>query len=227
MAIAPQSFSGAGLKAKLALEWKGDVSLPEKMLAHVPAGIDPEGVVTTSRINLFILQRKFPEALQLIQGQKEEIIHGDGPSPIPKAYLEGVVYWFMNDKEHARASFERARAYMEQSVRESPDDPTRHAQLGATYAGLGRKDDAIREGRRAVELLPESKDAFEGPQTTVALAQIYAWTGENDQALQLLDHLLNTPNGITVALIRIDPVWDPLRKDPRFQALIDKYSAKT
>ncbi len=61
---------------------------------------------------------------------------------------------------------------------------------------------------------------------TAALAQIYAWTGERDQAFSLLDHLLATPNGITVPILKLDPVWDPLRKDPRFQVLIDKYTTK-
>jgi len=75
-------------------------------------------------------------------------------------------------------------------------------------------------------LLPESQDAYDGPQITLALASIYACTGENDKALPLLDHLLQTPNGITVPLLKLDPVWDPLRKDPRFQALIDKYTTK-
>jgi hypothetical protein len=91
-------------------------------------------------------------------------------------------------------------------------------------AGLGEKDAAIAEGKRAVELLPESQDALEGPKTTVALAQIYTWTGESDQALQLLDHSLSTPNGITVPVLRLDPIWDPLRSDPRFQALIERYA---
>jgi hypothetical protein len=93
-------------------------------------------------------------------------------------------------------------------------------------AGLGKKDAAIAEGKRAVELLPESQDALDGPKTTVALAQIYAWTGESDQALQLLDRSLSTPNGVTVPFLRLDPMWDPLRSDPRFQALIDKHDAK-
>jgi hypothetical protein len=92
---------------------------------------------------------------------------------------------------------------------------------------LDRKQEAIAEGRRAVELTPESKDAFDGPQVTASLAQIYAWVGEKDQALHLLDHSLQTPNGITVPMLKLDPMWDPLRNDPRFQALIDKYGAKT
>jgi serine/threonine-protein kinase len=111
-------------------------------------------------------------------------------------------------------------------VRDAPDDPGRHAQLGAVLAGLGKKEDAINEGRKAVELLPESQDAFDGPQATAALAEIYACVGEHDEALRLLDHLLTVPSGLTVPTLKVDPVWDPLRKDPRFQALIDKYASK-
>jgi tetratricopeptide (TPR) repeat protein len=109
---------------------------------------------------------------------------------------------------------------------ESPDNASRHVTLGLILAGLGEKELAIAEGKRAVELLPESQDALEGPKTAVALAQIYAWTGENDQALQLLERSLSTPNGVTVPSLRLDPIWDPLRSDPRFQALIDRYEAK-
>jgi hypothetical protein len=90
-------------------------------------------------------------------------------------------------------------------------------------AGLGEKESAIAEGKHAVELLPESQDAFDGPKMIDALAQIYAWTGESDQALQLLDRSLSTPNGITVSFLRLDPMWDPLRSDPLFQALIDNH----
>src|SRR6266550_988331 len=103
----------------------------------------------------------------------------------------------------------------------------RHATLGLILAGLGEKDAAIAEGKRAVELLPESQDAFDGPKTTVALAQIYAWTGENEQALRLLDRSLGTPNGVTIPFLKLDPIWDPLRTDPRFQALVDKDGVKT
>ena len=114
----------------------------------------------------------------------------------------------------------------EQLLRDAPEDPARHAQHGFILAALGRKEEAIAEGKRAVELLPESQDAFDGPRGTAALAQIYAWTGESDEAFRLLDHLLSVPNGLAVPMLKLDPAWDPLRKDPRFQALIEKYAAK-
>jgi len=227
LAVAPQSFAIRGLKAKLALEWKGDASVSEKFLSEVPAGVDPEGIVTLSRINILILQRRFAEALQLVKKMPKETVHGEGTAPTPKAFFEGILHFMLGEKDKARADFERARVIVEESVRDVPDDPGRHAQLGAIFAGLGRKEEAIREGKRAVELLPESKDAFEGPQVTIALAQIYCWTGEKEQALQLIERSLSTPNGINVPLLKLDPVWDPIRDDPRFKALIDKYGRAT
>jgi serine/threonine-protein kinase len=227
LAAAPESFGIRALKAKLALESSGDLGPAEQALANVPAGMDPEGMMTVYRISLLTLQRKFREVLQLAQQMPGEVTQAEGTAPTPRAFLEGLSHFFLGEKDKARADFERARVIMEKSISEAPDDSGRHAQLGAIFAGLGRKEEAIREGKRAVELLPESKDAFEGPQVIVALAQIYCWTGEYDQALQLIERSLSTPNGVTVALLKLDPVWDPIRNDPRFKALIDKYGAKT
>jgi TolB-like protein/Flp pilus assembly protein TadD len=224
---APQSFGSRALKSELAIRWKGDFSVAEKELASVPPGIDPDGIVTLSRVSVLTLQRKFPEALQVIQQFREETLPGHGSAPCPKAFLEAMVYRYQGDKVRAQAAFDRARVIAEQLVRENPEDAARHGQLGFILAGLGRKEEAIREGKRAVELLPESQDAFDGPEATAALAQIYAWTGERDQAFSLLDHLLIIPNGLTVPILKLDPVWDSLRTDPRFQALVDKYGRAT
>jgi TolB-like protein/Tfp pilus assembly protein PilF len=225
--LAPNSFGLRGLKSKLAIDWKGDVSVADRELAKLPPDFDPEGMITEGRVGIFLYERKFAEALALLQKIKGDILHGENGSPTPKGLLEGICYFFMNDKAKAREAMERARVFVEQQVRENPNDAGRHAQLGTIFAALGRKEDAIQEGKRATELLPESKDAFDGPAMTIQLAQIYVWTGEIDQALQLIEHSLTIPAGITAALLKLDPVWDPLRKDPRFQALIDKYSAKT
>lgn len=221
---APESFGSGALKSELAIRWKGDLSVAEKELASVPAGVDPQGLVTLGRAGVLTLQRKFKEALQVIQQFNGETLLVSASTTCPKASLEGMLYLYLDDKVDAHSAFERARIVAERLVRESPDDAARHGQLGLILAGLGQKDAAIAEGKRAVELLPESRDAFDGPQITAVLAQIYAWTVESDEAFRLLDHLLVVPNGITVPYLKLDPVWDPLRKDPRFQALIDKYA---
>ena len=224
---APESFGSRALKSELAIRWKGDISVAEKELASVPAGVDPQGLVTLGRAGVLTLQRKFKEALQVIQQFRGETLLVRASVTCPKASLEGTLYLYLDDKVNAHSAFERARIIAEQLVRENPDDAARHGQLGLILAGLGQKDAAIAEGKRAVELLPESQDAFDGPDVTVVLAQIYAWTGESDEAFRLLDHLLVVPNGITVPGLKLDPVWDPLRKDQRYQALIDKYAPKS
>ena len=224
---APESFGSRALKSELAIRWKGDISVAEKELASMPPGVDPQGLVTLGRAGVLTLQRKFKEALQVIQQFRGETLLVRASTTCPKASLEGTLYLYLDDKVNAHSAFERARIIAERLVRESPDDAARHGQLGLILAGLGQKDAAIAEGKRAVELLPESQDAFDGPDVTVVLAQIYAWTGESDEAFRLLDHLLVVPNGITVPGLKLDPVWDPLRKDQRYQALIDKYAPKS
>jgi tetratricopeptide (TPR) repeat protein len=216
---APQSFGGHAVKGELAIEWRGDFSVMEKELAGVPPGADPEGYVTVSRWYLLTMQRKFPEALAVVKQITE--LH-EKTATEPRAFYEGIVYSYLNDKKKARSAFEEARLIAERSLRESPDSATRHVLLGQILAGLGQKEAAIAEGKRAVELLPEAEDALSGPKITLGLAIIYARTGEVDQALQLLDHLLTVPAGVTVPLLKLDPVWDPLRADPRFQTLINK-----
>jgi TolB-like protein/Flp pilus assembly protein TadD len=219
---APNSLSARAAKAMLPLDWKGDLSMMEKDLADMPPGVDPEGLVTFGRVQLLMLQRKFPEALAVLKQLSPDLSHDSKP----REFLEGAIYTFLNDRERARSAFEHARPIAEQSLREAPNDAFRHALLGQILAGLGEKEAAIAEGKRAVNLLPESQDALEGPKATLELAKIYTWTGETDQALLLLDHSLSTPSGITVSSLKLDPIWDPLRSDPRFQALIDKHDAR-
>jgi TolB-like protein/Flp pilus assembly protein TadD len=225
VAIAPQSFETLALKGYLAFESKGDFNMLEKQFFSIPAENDQNGVMTWARFWILMLQRQFPEALAVVQKFPGDILITETTAPAPKSLLEGIIHSLQGDMAKAQAEFEDARAVSEKLLREAPEDPARHAQHGLILAALGRKQEAIAEGKRAVELLPESQDAFDGPRCTASLAQIYASTGESDEAFRLLDHLLQIPSGITVHVLKIDPAWDPLRKDPRFQALIDKYAA--
>jgi len=223
LAVAPQSFGLRGTKAKLAVLRSGDLTLSERLLETLPQGIDPEGMVTIAKIELLMMKRRFSDILTTLQNVPGEIIPTD-TCPVPKALFEGEAYLGMKDEAKARAALEKALPITEGLVREAPNDPNRHALLGGVLALLGRKEEAIAEGKRATELKPESKDAFDGPMYTMTMAQIYAWLGEKDQALQLIEHLLATPNGVTPAMLKLDPHWDPLRDDSRFQALINRYA---
>jgi TolB-like protein/Flp pilus assembly protein TadD len=224
IAVAPQSLATVGLKAYLRAVWKGDFSEAETQFSAISPGVDQNGLVTWMRSGMLIWQRKFPEALAVVQKFPGETLTTYNTAPEPKAFREGSIHFLEGDKARAQMEFEQARVVSEQLLRDAPEDPARHAQHGLILAALGRKEEAIAEGKRAVELLPESRDAFDGPRFTAALAQIYAWTGETDEAFRLLDHLLSVPNGIDVSILKLDPAWDSLRKDPRFQALIDKYA---
>ncbi|MFN2622600.1 MAG: hypothetical protein ABR611_07125 [Chthoniobacterales bacterium] len=102
----------------------------------------------------------------------------------------------------------------------------RHALLGLIYAGLGRCDEAKAEAKRAIDLLPESKDAFDGPILTSSRARIHLMCADLDATFALIERSLPAPAGITVPELRLDPVWDGLPADPRLQPLLAKYGAE-
>jgi TolB-like protein/Flp pilus assembly protein TadD len=222
---APQSFSAHAFKGVVAIFARGDTAFAESQLALVPPAVDLYGAVTATHVWVLTLQRKFSDALQALQKFQGDALNTIDGS-MPKSFLEGSLYEALGDKSKAQKAFEQARIVAERLARESPDDASRHAILGQVLAALGQKDAAIAEGKRAVELLPESEDAYSGPPISAALAENYACTGEHDQALRLIDHLLEVPNGLCVPILKLHPVWDPLRKDPRFQTLIDKYAVR-
>src|SRR5262249_3980237 len=108
-----------------------------------------------------------------------------------------------------------------------PENAHRQVELALAQACLGEREPAMASATRAMELLPESKDAFDGPNITEAAASVYSIVGDTGRAIELLDGLLSRPSGTTVGTLQLNPVWDPIRNDPRFQALIGKYGART
>ena len=227
LAASPQAFQLRALKGFMAILWKGDLSAAEKVFPETPTEKDPEGLITWARAFILTLERKFPEALQVLERFRGDAMLTTTTAPAPKALVQGLIHRLQGDKTKAQPELEHAREISEKLLREAPEDAARHAQHGLILAALGQKQEAIAEGKRAVELLPESQDALDGPQATANLAQIYACTGEFDEAFRLLDHLFSVPSNITVPMLKLDPAWDPLRQDPRFQALIDKYGPKS
>ena len=147
--------------------------------------------------------------------------------PFPHAWCEALVARLNNNNDAARNAFTRARAEVEQIVQAQPSYPEALCALGMIDAALGRKTEAIQEGRRAVELCPLSKDAMQGALLTQYLAVIYAWTGEKDLALQLLETAVRTPAGASYGELRLNPYWDPLRDDERFEKIVTSLAPKT
>lgn len=137
-----------------------------------------------------------------------------------REWFAGVAARAFNDSADGRASFSAARAIAEKIVRDQRDNGSFWSLLGQIDAGLGRKEEAVREGRRACELLPLSRDALVGPVLITNLAIIYAWVGENDLALEQLARSAQTPNGVTYGGLKLDSEWDSLRGDPRFEKIV-------
>src|SRR5215471_2650917 len=150
-AVAPQAWATLGLKAYLAILSKGDLAGAEKQISFLPGDVDPNGMATWARSWVLMLQRKFPEALAVVQKFPGEILMVEGAGPIPKAFLEGIIYLLQGTKEKAQPALEHARLVSEQLLRDAPEDPRRHVQHGFILAALDQKQEAIAEGKRAVE----------------------------------------------------------------------------
>jgi TolB-like protein/Tfp pilus assembly protein PilF len=144
----------------------------------------------------------------------------------PREWFAGVAARTFDDPATARTSFSAARLLEEKITRDQPDYAQAWSLLGRIDAALGRKEDAIREGRRACELLPLSKDAGAGAGMIINLAVIYAWAGEKDLALEQLAVSARMPNGVTYGELKLDPQWDLLRADPRFEKIIASLAPK-
>ena len=149
-----------------------------------------------------------------------------GNFPFPREMILGIVSRVFNDTVAAQSSFSAARLVAEKIAHDQPDYAPAWAALGLIDAGLGRKQEAVNEGRRACELLPFSRDAVAGPVFITNLATIYAWTGEKDAALEQLSISANIPGGVTFGDAKLNPQWDALRGDPRFEKIVASLAPK-
>ena len=142
------------------------------------------------------------------------------------SFLQGVIARMMNDNERARAEFTAALAEQEKTVQLQPDYGPTLCVLGLIDAALGRKEKALREGRRAVELVPVEKDALNGPIMIRYLATTAAWAGDKDLACEQLATAARLPGGVSYGQLKLLPYWDPLRGDPRFEKIVASRAPK-
>ncbi|PYK55581.1 MAG: hypothetical protein DME48_04210 [Verrucomicrobia bacterium] len=230
-AMAPTSIVAKIQRGYVEFWWKGDTSLLKSLLNQVPPGVDPDGGVTAVRWEVAMLDRDYAAAGRAIDASTAKELSYTGEGSTPRSFFEGSIALAQGDAVGAQKHFKEAAPILENAVKEAPLSAIRHANLGWLYAFMGRKEDAIREGRQAVEMKPESKDAVDGVIVNCYLALIYARVGEKDLALTLLERLIKTPGAvdsvdysITINDLKHRWEWDPIRSDPRFQKLLEKPS---
>lgn len=180
---------------------------------------DPDGAAAFERFDGRLLERNYADAEQTLKATPTTIFELWGGARVTRNFAFAMLALAQGDRAKARPFLTAELQFAQQETREMPESASRHAQLGLIYAYLDRKDEAIAEGQRAVELLPISKDAFDGTLPLNNLAQIYAWLGEADKALDLVEELLRIPNGEIPLHLQQFWFWDPLREHPRFQRL--------
>jgi TolB-like protein/tetratricopeptide (TPR) repeat protein len=168
---------------------------------------------------------RFDDAVRLMEAAPEEWIRIKIQAA-PRVLFAATLRRSLGEEARARRGFETAARLLEAEVRAKPEDPRYHSSLGVAFAGLGRREDGEREGRRAVELLPLSRDAVYGIPYVIDLAHIYALLGQPKKAVEQLETLLSKPSWISVPWLEADPRWRLLRGDPAFEALLAKYAPK-
>jgi tetratricopeptide (TPR) repeat protein len=210
-------------KAKLYVRWQASISkaraVLEEALENIKSAKDNIEVINMS-VWIDTFDKRYQEALKQRISSKDtgyETQHYF----IPKALQCARICIYMNNEELAINYLNKARSDLEAKKTQHPEDGRFRSSLGITYAGLGRKQDAIREGESAVELCPLSKDAMRGPHRVEDLARIYVMVGDFDAAIDQIEYLLSIPSELSIPLLRLDPDWKPLHKHPRFQKLLD------
>jgi serine/threonine-protein kinase len=222
LALQPDAVEVAVLRAFVPLFGRGDTGPLRALAEAIPLAFDVTGGITVLRWYVNYLDRDYAAALEVVSQSEREYFESQS-GVAPKTLLLGACYAAMGQTERARAAGDSARRDLEAWLRERPDDPLLHQSLSSAFALLGQKEEAIRAAQRAVELMPISEDAVDGPGFVRNLASIYARFGEVDAAVEQFDRYLSVPAPESIKSILLDRLIDPVRDDPRFQALVARY----
>jgi TolB-like protein/Tfp pilus assembly protein PilF len=218
--IAPNDINTRVQRALVDLEWRADTQPLHFAFQKLMAEDPPAAATLIAQWMLLALcERDAAAARQVLATMSPEGSEELG-FRYPKAWYDGLVARAFGNADEARATFTAARAEVEKTVLEQPTFAPPFSLLGMIDACLGRKGEAIQEGRRAVELLPVSKDALIGAALVENLALIYAWTGEKEQACQQLAIVTSIPHDLSYGKLWLHPFWDPLRGDQCFEKIV-------
>jgi len=203
--------------ALVALDWRADIKPFQAMLATLLAE-NPGLALDLDALRPALCERPPTATTRALANYPREGVVNNGVNN-PRAYWAGVIARCQGDSAKAQAAFTAARREVEKTVERQPDFAAALSLLGMIDAGLERKEEALKEGQRACELLPISKDAIDGAALAINLAEIYAWTGEKDRAIEQIAAVERVPNTLSYGLLKLHPYWDSLRGDPRFEKI--------
>jgi TolB-like protein/cytochrome c-type biogenesis protein CcmH/NrfG len=220
--IVPNDPDTVASKAKI-YQAEGNLEQAGKLLAGVNAQT-PSFNAFLTKMNQLFLERQFDEAIRLIHGRLTEYRDVSDIERFFNPFFLVLAHENAGDIVGARATAQQMLRPLEPLSQKDPDNPNFAQALSLIYAVLGQKDAAIKEAERAIALLPSGKDAVDGPRVEENLAFVEVVVGDKDGAIPRLQHLLQIPydNCLTPALLRLNPQWDPLRGDPRFQKLCEE-----
>jgi len=227
LAIEPNNADTKVTRACAEFYWKADTRLLhqtiDSILATSPAAMPS---IAGDWLNCALAERDAVAAKNALIASGENPPLHDEAVHFNRPFVEGVIARMINDDDQARSAFTAARAEQEKTVQAQPKYGPPLCVLGLIDAALGRKNEALREGRRAVELLPVEKDAINGPLMIEYLAMIAAWVGDKDLACEQLATAIRFPSSLNYGKLKLLPFWDPLRGDPRFEKIVASLAPK-
>jgi TolB-like protein/class 3 adenylate cyclase/Tfp pilus assembly protein PilF len=226
LAIKPDDPETMAARALVFLSWKADTKPLHQTIEDVRAKNPPALPGIADTWFLCALAERDAKAGEAALAALGDNTFGDDATQFSVDFGRGLLARMMHDENKARAAFTAARAAQEKRMQEQPDYAPAISMLGLIDAALGRKEDALREGRRAVELLPVAKEANNGPGMIQNLAIIAAWVGEKQLACDQIAAVLQLPSTLSYGRLKLLPYWDPLRGDPRFEEIVASLAPK-
>jgi TolB-like protein/Tfp pilus assembly protein PilF len=226
LAVEPNNVQTKVARAFVDFDWKANTRLAHQLIDELGAK-DPGAIqsVADSWLLCALAERDSAAAANALAAIGEDRT-GNETVKYTSRFLEGLIGRMEKDDAKARAAFTAARAEQEKLVGARPDDAGALCVLGLIDAALGRKEEALREGWRAVELLPVEKDARSGSFIIVVLAKIAAWVGDKDLACEQLAAAIRHGSYLSYGELKLLPWWDPLRGDPRFEKIVASLAPK-
>jgi tetratricopeptide (TPR) repeat protein len=227
LAIKPNDTETRVAQAQLEFDWKADPRPLHQIIDSIRAE-DPGAVATfaESWFTYALGERDATTAETALEALGDGTFGNDAVQ-FDRSIGEGIVARMTKDESKARVAFSAAHAEQEKRVQAQPNYGPALSVLGLIDAGLGRKEEALREGRRARELLPVEKDSINGAQLIQCYAIIAAWTGEKDLACEQLATATRLPGSLSYGQLKLLPYWDPLRGDPRFEKIVASLAPKS